>query len=53
MILDTHLDKIDGGGCSALYLAITRGHDDIAHFLNFKGASVIAPPEKLAKFLCM
>jgi hypothetical protein len=38
---------------SALYHAITKGHSTISILLYFKGASVIAPKEKLAKFLCL
>ena len=48
-----NLDKIDSTGVSPLYLAILRGHEDIAKLLYFKGASVHAPTEKLAKLLCI
>jgi len=40
------LDKIDGGGSSPLYHAITKGYEEIAYLLNSKGASVIATNDK-------
>jgi ankyrin repeat protein len=48
-----NLDKIDSTGVSPLYHAILRGHENIAKLLHFKGASVHAPSEKLAKLLCI
>ena len=48
-----NLDKIDSTGVSPLYHAIMKGHEDIASLLYMKGASVHAPPEKLAKLLCI
>lgn len=48
-----NLDKIDSTGVSPLYHSIQRGHENIAKLLHFKGASVHAPPEKLAKILCI
>lgn len=48
-----NLDKIDSTGVSPLYHAITKGHADIANLLYYKGASVHAPKEKLAKLLCI
>jgi ankyrin repeat protein len=48
-----NLDKIDSTGVSPLYHAIMRNHESIARLLHYKGASVHAPPEKLAKFLCI
>ena len=47
------LDKIDSSGSSPLYHSIKKGHNDIAILLYFKGASVHAPKEKLAKMLCL
>ncbi len=48
-----NLDKLDSTGVSPLYHAILKSHEDIAKLLYFKGASVHAPPEKLAKLLCI
>ena len=48
-----NLDKIDSTGVSPLYHSILRNHEDIAKLLYYKGASVHAPAEKLAKLLCI
>jgi len=53
MSVEMDLDKIDKNGCSPMYYAITKNHDVIASLLYFKGATIICPLEKLAKFLCM
>jgi ankyrin repeat protein len=50
---NVNLDKIDQTGVSPLYHAIMKGQEDIAKMLHYKGASVHAPLEKLAKLLCI
>ena len=50
---NVNLDKIDATGCSPLYYAIVKKHEDIVTLLYAKGASVHAPNEKLAKLLCI
>ena len=46
-----NLDKIDSTGVSPLYHAILKGHENVAKLLHYKGASIHAPTEKLAKLL--